>query len=59
MAEYNDYGPGWNLTGRVDGNVTRVLDSAEYAPYSSIEKVFQYPDNSGKFGNTAWIDVNP
>lgn len=56
MAEYADYGPGYNETGRIAGNVTHVLDEAQYAPYSSLESVFQYPDGSGGFGNTAWID---
>lgn len=59
MAEYRDYGSGWNLTGRIDGNVTRVLDASQYEPYSTVEKVFQFPDGSGRFGNTAWIDRFP
>jgi hypothetical protein len=58
MAEYLDYGPGWNLTGRIEGNVTIVMNKTQYEPYSSLEKVFQYPF-SGKFGNTAWIDRKP
>jgi pectin methylesterase-like acyl-CoA thioesterase len=55
MAEYKDFGPGWNLTGRVEANVTIVMTDEEYAPYSTLEKVFQFPF-SGKFGNTKWID---
>lgn len=58
MAEYNNYGPGWNATGRAQANITVVMDNKKYAPYSSLEKVFQYPF-SGEFGNTAWIDRNP
>ncbi|KAF2107881.1 pectin lyase fold/virulence factor [Lophiotrema nucula] len=56
MAEYKDFGPGWNLTGRIEGNVTRVLDERSYAPYSSPAKVFQY-FKSGRTGNDKWIDA--
>ena len=58
MAEYRDYGPGWNETARGASNVTRVLSDKEYSPYSTLEKVFQYPF-SGQFGNTKWIDRYP
>jgi hypothetical protein len=55
MAEYKDYGPGWNATGRAVGNVTLVMNEDRYEPYSSPEKVFQYPFE-GRFGNVKWID---
>ncbi|KAH7066289.1 pectin methylesterase [Paraphoma chrysanthemicola] len=58
MAEYKDYGPGWNATGRAAANITIVMDTKQYEPYSTLEKVFQHPFN-GKFGNVAWIDRNP
>lgn len=59
MAEYHDYGPGFNITGRLEAsNVTKELTTAQYEPYSTLERVFQYPF-SGKFGNTAWIDRSP
>ncbi|GAB7347182.1 hypothetical protein MBLNU459_g3294t1 [Dothideomycetes sp. NU459] len=59
MAEYRDYGPGFNLTGRLAAaNVTIEMTPQQYAPYSTLEKIFQFPF-SGKFGNTAWIDRNP
>ncbi|OMP81980.1 putative pectinesterase A [Diplodia seriata] len=58
MAEFGDFGPGWNETGRRAANVTRVLTRDEYEPYDSVEKVFQWPF-SGEFGNTAWIDASP
>jgi len=58
MAEFHDYGPGFNLTGRIVANITKLLTPAQYAPYSTLEDVFQYPF-SGKFGNTAWIDRFP
>lgn len=56
MAEYHDFGPGFNLTGRLEAsNITIEMNATQYAPYSTLEKVFQYPF-TGKFGNTAWID---
>jgi len=55
MAEYKDYGPGWNATGRAVGNFTLVMNEAQYEPYSSPEKVFQFPFE-GRFGNVKWID---
>lgn len=55
MAEYEDYGPGWNLTGRIDGNVTKILNQTMWEQYSSPAKVFQY-FMSGRTGNTGWID---
>ncbi|KAF2687254.1 carbohydrate esterase family 8 protein [Lentithecium fluviatile CBS 122367] len=55
MAEYRDFGPGWNETGRIEGNVTRVLTAKEWEPYSSPAKVFQY-FKSGKTGNVGWVD---
>lgn len=58
MAEYQNYGPGWNATGRSQANVTVVMDRKRYEPYSTLEKVFQYPFD-GKFGNVAWIDRHP
>jgi hypothetical protein len=59
MAEYHDYGPGFNLTGRLEAaNITKELTPQQYAPYSTPAKVFQYPF-SGKFGNVAWIDTHP
>lgn len=59
MAEYHDYGPGFNLTARlVAANVTKELTPTEFAPYDEPAKVFQYPF-SGKFGNVGWIDEHP
>ena len=55
MAEYNDFGPGYNLAGREAAtNITKELTAAQFAPYSTLEKVFQY--RNGTFGNTLWID---
>jgi hypothetical protein len=58
MAEYKDFGPGWNATGRAAANITIVMNDEQYEPYSTPEKVFQYPFN-GTFGNTGWIDRSP
>ncbi|XHG09445.1 hypothetical protein AWENTII_012501 [Aspergillus wentii] len=54
MAEYKAYGPGFNATGRTEGEVDVVMNGKEYAPYDSPWKVFQTAD--GKEGNTHWID---
>jgi pectin methylesterase-like acyl-CoA thioesterase len=57
MAEYDDFGPGFNLTGRLAAGIDKVLNASEYQPYSSPAKVFQTP--KGAFGDIAWIDQNP
>ncbi|RDW94600.1 hypothetical protein BP5796_00363 [Coleophoma crateriformis] len=56
QAEYHDYGPGYNATGRALSLFDTILTPAQYAPYSSPAKVFQTP--TGTFGNTAWIDFS-
>ncbi|CCM00222.1 uncharacterized protein FIBRA_02250 [Fibroporia radiculosa] len=58
MAEFRDYGPGFNLTGREEAGITQLMTPEEYAPYDRVEKVFQYPF-SGEYGNVAWIDQTP
>ncbi|KAK4620200.1 putative pectinesterase A [Fulvia fulva] len=58
MAEYHTYGPGFNATARAASNVTIELTTQQYEPYSTPEKVFQFPF-TGTFGNTAWIDKDP
>lgn len=57
MAEYKDYGPGWNETARRASNVTILLTESQWQTYSSPAKVFQY-FKSGRTGNTAWIDTS-
>lgn len=54
MAEYASHGPGWNLTARIAGNITQVLDRSGVLPYSSPEKVFMTPE--GVQPNVGWID---
>jgi hypothetical protein len=59
MAEYHDFGPGFNLTSRREAsNITIEMTAKEYAPFSTIAMVFQFPF-SGKFGNVGWIDESP
>ena len=58
MAEYNDCGPGFNLTGRIAANITLLMNGEEYAPYSSPQKVFQFPFTQGEEGNVGWIDCS-
>jgi len=61
QAEYQVYGPGYNVTGRevaVREGITIEMTAEQYAPYSTLEDVFQYPF-TGEFGNTAWIDQEP
>ncbi|KAF2135335.1 carbohydrate esterase family 8 protein [Aplosporella prunicola CBS 121167] len=57
-AEYQNFGPGFNRTGRLAENISRLLSDEEYAPYSSLDEVFQFPF-SDRDGNTAWIDRSP
>ena len=55
QAEYQDYGPGFNITARLEAYpVTRILSAEEFKPYSSVEKVFQY--RNGSYGNFKWVD---
>ncbi|KAF2432827.1 pectin methylesterase [Tothia fuscella] len=56
MAEYANTGPGFNKAGRSKGP-GKVLSDAEYEPYSTMEKVFQFMN--GTYGNVRWIDRNP
>lgn len=54
MGEFGDYGPGFDLTGRVDGKVATELTAAQWDEYNSPEKVFLTPD--GETENIEWID---
>jgi len=57
MAEFQNSGPGFNAGGRSSGKISKVLNEQEYAPYASLEKVFQSP--TGEFGQVGWIDKSP
>jgi pectin methylesterase-like acyl-CoA thioesterase len=54
MAEYKSYGPGFNLTARLAGNVTKELDASTVKGYDSPKAVFMTP--TGQQPNVAWID---
>ena len=53
MAEYHDYGPGYNVTGRAISLFDTQLNDTGYAPYSSPAKVFMDPQGKPDSG---WID---
>ncbi|KAM3072203.1 hypothetical protein ACMFMF_007597 [Clarireedia jacksonii] len=54
MAEYKSYGPGFNLTARLAGNVTKELDAISVKAYESPKSVFMTP--TGQQPNVGWID---
>lgn len=56
MGEYEDFGPGFDLTSRLQGGagVTVELSASQWADFDSPEKVFQFVD--GDLGNVDWID---
>lgn len=58
MAEFKTHGPGFNATGRAESKVSIVMDKKQYEPYSTVDKVFQFPF-TGEGGNTKWIDRDP
>ncbi|CAK7213000.1 hypothetical protein SBRCBS47491_001654 [Sporothrix bragantina] len=54
MAEYRSSGPGFNLTARVEGNVTKELSSQQVRPYLTPRDVFM--TWKGRQPNIDWID---
>lgn len=54
MAEYKSQGPGFDLQGRLDGNVTILFDENEARDYRTPKDVFMTP--AGVQPNYAWID---
>ncbi|CAK7211633.1 hypothetical protein SCUCBS95973_001181 [Sporothrix curviconia] len=54
MAEYKSSGPGFNLTARLEGNVTQEYSARQVHPYQTPEDVFMTME--GKQPNIAWID---
>lgn len=54
QAEYKNYGPGYNATGRAISLYDQVFNDTEWAPYSSPVEVFQDPE--GNFGDVSWVD---
>lgn len=53
---YIKWSAGFNLTGRIAANITILMNDSQYAPYSSPQKVFQFPFTQGEEGNVGWID---
>jgi hypothetical protein len=53
MAEYENYGPGWDVEARRKGGVGKVLSKEEWVRegYGVLERVFG--------GRTGWIDRRP
>jgi pectinesterase len=54
LAEYNSDGPGFNLTGRIAGNVTLELTPDEARVYRTPLDVFMTADGSQP--DISWID---
>jgi len=54
QAEYKNYGPGYNVTGRAISKFDVQLTESQWDVYSSPVKVFQDP--KGAFGDVGWID---
>ncbi|EHK20447.1 carbohydrate esterase family 8 protein [Trichoderma virens Gv29-8] len=55
MAEYEDYGPGFNTSGRLAGNITTLLRVNQARQYRTPRDVFMTP--TGSQPNIAWIDA--
>jgi hypothetical protein len=53
MAEYENYGPGWDVVARWKGGVGKVLSREVWVRvgYGVLERVFG--------GRTGWIDRRP
>ena len=58
MAKFHDYRPAFNSTGRLAANITKELTLQQYAPYLTLQDVFQHPF-SGQFWEVEWIDLSP
>ncbi|KAM3075530.1 hypothetical protein ACMFMG_007673 [Clarireedia jacksonii] len=56
QAEYKNYGPGYNATGRAMALYGVQLTDAQWSAYSSPAKVFQTP--TGEFGDVSWVDFS-
>ncbi|TVY49150.1 putative pectinesterase [Lachnellula occidentalis] len=54
QAEYKNYGPGYNVSGRASALSDVQLTDRQWGDYDKPGKVFQTPE--GRFGNTGWID---
>ncbi|EPE30784.1 Pectin lyase-like protein [Glarea lozoyensis ATCC 20868] len=54
MAEYKDFGPGFNETGRIVGGVTTLLSEKQVKAYDKPVDVFM--DENGRQPYVGWID---
>jgi len=54
MAEYKSEGPGFDLAGRIEGNITIEFDDNQARTYRTPKDVFMTSD--GMQPNYAWID---
>lgn len=54
MAEFRDFGPGFDRERRVKGGLDVILGVEGWEEYNGPEKVFRSPD--GDFGDVTWID---
>lgn len=55
MAEYKDYGPGFNASERLAGNITTLLSPKQARQYRTPKDVFMTP--TGSQPNIDWIDA--
>ena len=56
MAEYKSSGPGFNLTARIEGNLTIEFTADQARKYRTPKDVFMTPDGSQP--DISWIDVD-
>lgn len=54
MAEYKSFGPGFDLAGRIAGNVTLEFTADEARKFRTPKDVFM--TENGTQPNYAWID---
>jgi pectinesterase len=54
MAEYADFGPGFNLAGRIAGRVAIEFDEDQVKKYDGPKDVFM--DEKGQQPYVQWID---
>ncbi|KAH8661998.1 pectin methylesterase family protein [Xylariales sp. PMI_506] len=54
MAVWDVFGPGYNQTAEVAGNVTHIFDDSQVQPY--LQPVDVFMTTTGKQPNVAWID---
>jgi len=57
QAEFQNSGPGWNLTAREESSFDTLLTQEQFDTFGSPEAVFAF-ENETRFGNVAWIDFD-